>query len=473
LVLQEWHYLGFNILPKEIILKKIDSYLDQLLTQPYIQDCIDRQKNLKEIIIANTNPATAGEAALFGNNDNQIAASRILLSYVFSNLVDTYGDIPYYSFGNQDPDFQALDIDNITPKFASQVKIYRDILKELKEASEMIDLDDDIFYKNSNLPNGDILFGSSSEKLKRFANSLRLRIANRVKNVPALSTEANAHIQDAIASGVMLSNDDSVGVKFENNSVNPAPTYRSFFIDNRTDYTASKTFVDLLKGEKGNFPVDPRLQKIVAPVGISKARSLGKNYTETNDLTKYQGMPYGITSGQTSSQRAAASLYSYEIFRPDYTEILMEYAEVEFLLSEVNNWDQTHYENGVRSSMEKWGVSSSAIDDYIDDLPSANQANVLNQKYIALFMQPYEAWSEYRRTGFPNFLIQPGGTGVAINPISGSTTYTFTPLEDLTEMPARIIYPINLVDLNKVNYEAASQNIGGDKLNTKLIWDLN
>lgn len=423
-----------------------------------------KAKNLKSILDLNTDPVTASEMSTYGNSTNQIAAARIMLAYIFHNLVDTYGDIPYYSFGNNDPDFQALDTNNPTPKFASQQKIYTDLLKELKEAVESIDLNDVIFYENQ-----DLLFGSA-EKLKRFGNSLRLRIGNRVKNV---IPTAGAQIQEAITSGVMQSNNDNVGVTFENNSINPAPTYASFFISNRTDYTASKTFIDLLKGQIGIFSPDPRLQKFIAPVGTTKTNSLQKNYQETDDLSRYQGMPYGISSQLTTSQVRHVSLFSYNIFKPDYTEYLMEYSEVAFLLSEVNGWNQDYYQKGVQASMEKWGISQEKITSYINGLPAANQKNVLTQKYIALFMQPYEAWAEWRRTGYPDILIKPGGTGTLVNPVNNTLTYTFIPLINLTEMPARLTYPANIQDLNGEQYLRAAQNIGGDLLNTKLIWDTN
>lgn len=421
-------------------------------------------QNFKSILDLNTAPETASEMTAYGNQANQIAASRIMLAYIFHKLVDIYGAIPYYSFGNNDPDFEALNREKPTPKFASQEKIYTDLLKELKEAVESIELNDKVFYDNQ-----DNYFGSA-EKLKRFGNSIRLRIANRVKHI---IPGANIHIQEAIVSGVMQSTDDSVGVTFEANSVNPAPTYIAFFINNRTDYTASKTFIDLLKGQTGPFNVDPRLQKIIAPVGVSKLDILNKQYTETDDLTQYQGMPYGLTSGQTTSQINSISLFSHAILKPDYTEYLMEYAEVEFILSEINGWSQDHYEKGVRASMKKWNVPQETINAYIAGLPVANEATVMTQKYIALFMQPYEAWSEWRRTGFPDILIKPGGTGTLVKPINGSLTYTFTPLRPLTALPSRLTYPINQYDLNTDNYLTAAQNIGGDNLETKLIWDTN
>ncbi|AWG25306.1 SusD/RagB family nutrient-binding outer membrane lipoprotein [Flavobacterium kingsejongi] len=432
-------------------------------------DLYTTAQNYKTIIELCTNPATAATMANYGDIDNQIAAARIMLSLTFLHLVDAYGDIPYYSYGNSDPDFQALQLQssgNLTPKFASQTKIYTDLLKELKEASEMINDGELIFTE------GDHIFGST-EKMKRFANSLRLRIANRVKGVIPTATD---HITDAIASGVMLSNDDTVGLAYQNDDVFPSPMYKSFFVDNRTDFAVANTFIDLLTGELGVFGVDPRLQKYAAPNTASKATIQNQSYAETDDLTKYKGMPYGIPDGLTPSQRTGACLFSYNVLKRNYTEVLMEYAEVEFLLSEVNGWDDAHYKNGVTASMERWNVDPAKITAFVAALPAASQANVLNQKYVALYMQPYEAWSEYRRTGFPNTILLPGETYELNNPTTDTppqTTYVFTPIPTVTEMPTRFTYPNTLSTLNGANYQAASQAIGGDLITTKLIWDLN
>ena len=420
-------------------------------------------KDFKTVIDLNTDAATQAINAAYGNNINQIAAARVMLAYTFLQLVDAYGDVPYYSYGNKDADFQALQLlDGFEkPKFASQVKIYTDLMKELKEAAAMVDQSEAKVFTN-----GDQLFKTPA-KLVKFANSLRLRIATRVKGkVPG----AEVHIAEAIAGGVMTSNADNVGVKYEANDINPSPFYEDFWISNRTDFAISNTFVDLLKGKLGTFGVDPRLQKYAAPNTATKTQVKNKSYVETDDLTKYVGMPYGITSAQAAGQRVGTSFWSSNVLKQDYTEILMEYAEVEFLLSENNSWNDTNYRNGVKASMERWGVDAAKITAYTNTLPPANQANVMTQKYIALFMQPYEAFAEYRRTGYPNTLLQPGGTYALNNSVAGATTYTFVALNNLTAMPARFTYPVNLQQLNGENVTAAATAIGGDKLNTKLIW---
>lgn len=295
---------------------------------------------------------------------------------------------------------------------------------------------------------------------------------------------AEAHIADAIASGVMTSNADNVGLKYENNRVNPSPLYRDFIT--RTDFAVSKTFVDLLKGNSGNFGLDPRLFKYATKSKLSAAeladgtnkslteRILDGSITESTDPNDFKGMPYGIPSSLAPSQAASSNFFSKNVLKPDYTEILMEYSEVEFLLSEANGWSQANYVNGVRASMEKWGVDAATINSFVSALPAASKANVLTQKYISLFMQPYEAWAEYRRTGYPNTLLLPGQTGTLNVASGGNTTYTFTSLiAGLTDLPTRLFYPTTVQTLNTANYQAASNAIGGDKMDTKLIWDKN
>lgn len=430
-------------------------------------DLYTAAQNYKTIIELCTDPETEQISSNYGNLNNQIAASRIMLSLTFLHLVDSYGDVPYYSFGNDDPDFEALQLrqnGTTSPKFASQEKIYADIMKELKEASEMIEDGEIIFTQ------GDILFGST-EKMKRFANSLRLRVANRVKDV---IPEAANHITEAIASGVMQSNADNVGVMYQADNVFPSPMYTSFFVSNRTDFAVANTFIDLLKGELGVFGYDPRLQKYAAPITATRATVQSQSYSESDDLSQYEGMPIGIPDGLTASQRSGTSFFSYNVLRQDYTEILMEYAEVAFLLSEVNGWSEADYKNGVTASMERWGVATAKIDTFVNSLPPASEATVLNQKYVALYMQPYEAWAEYRRTGFPDTILLPGESYALNNPDpEGNLTYTFTPIVTATEMPSRLTYPNTLSTLNGANYEAASANIGGDLITTKLIWDTN
>ena len=450
-------------------------------------------KDFKNIIDINQDPTKAVAASAYGNNQNQIAVSRIMLAYTFSILADSYGPVPYYSVGNKDADFQALDLQKYpNPTYASQQKIYADILNELKAASNQLILSDNNF-------SGDMIYKGDMTKWKKFANSLRLRIANRLKvAMPA----AQAHITDAIASGLMTSNADNAAQSYSNDLLTPSPMFAAVFVNSRTDFKVASTMVSVLKGEKGNVTVvDPRLFKYAAPVYAVDAndnyivdadgnKSLVRllpnagrfDYVASKKVENFIGNPYGLTRQMAPAQaNSGTSWFSNNILKADFPEILMEYSEVEFLLSEINGWNDTNYKNGVKASLEKWGVSPADVTTYMTNLPIANQANVLSQKWIALFMQPQEAYAEWRRTGYPNFLIKPGDVNPLLVPLAnGTNTYTFVAISPaggaaLTEMPSRITYPVTMKQLNPTGYASgvAGLGSGGDKVNTKLIWDLN
>ncbi|MDQ8750506.1 SusD/RagB family nutrient-binding outer membrane lipoprotein [Elizabethkingia miricola] len=448
--------------------------------------------DFKSIIDLNTDPSRIVEMKQYGDTQNQIATARIMLAYSFSILADTFGPVPYWSYGNKDADFQGLNLEKYPmPLYASQEKIYTDILKELKEASQQL---------NTSEPGlaGDVIYNRDVLKWRKFANSLRLRIANRLKDaIPG----ANAHIQDAIASGLMASNSDNAVQKYQNDKLLPSPMFNSVFVQNRTDFKITNTMVNTLKGLLGGFSLDPRLFKYAAPVYrvdnndnyIIDPNSNDKvkvaidpnqaafEYTNSSRLDNYVGLPYGLTRTMVARQDAAGtSWWSNNIIKADFGEVLMEYSEVQFILSEINGWSDTNYKAAVRASMEKWNVPASSINTFVNSLPAANKANVLNQKWVALYMQPQEAYAEWRRTGYPNFLIKPGDVNNLVIPaVDGATTYAFIPISPsdytLTEMPSRITYPVTLAKLNPSGYASGVKNLGpgGDKLNTKLIWDKN
>jgi hypothetical protein len=152
----------------------------------------------------------------------------------------------------------------------------------------------------------------------------------------------------------------------------------------------------------------------------------------------------------------------------NFGEVLQEYSEVAFLISEHNNWSQADYEKAVKASLEKWGVPAADQNNYIAALPAASEQNVLNQKYIALFTQFLEGWSEYRRTGYPNFLIKKDDV-VFSGTIEGTpVTYTFSPLFGNGGVPARLYYPVKEQTVNKASYQAAIAAQGNDVIETDL-----
>jgi hypothetical protein len=419
-------------------------------------DIYGNAQDLKDIITLNTDEATAANMVVFSNapNVNQIAAARIMLSYVYLHAVELWGNVPYWSYSGTNPNFQAnmLKSDDIDqPAYASEEDIYLDMLNDLKLAVNSIDI-------NENMIDGDNFYQGNAEQWVKFGNSLRLRIANRIKGV---SPAGVAVIAELTAADVFESNDDNAGVTYEGNALNGAPMYRAFVVSARNDFAPSCSFVDLLKGDRGtNALLDPRLDIFV------------------NDNA--DGQKVGIPLTGSNEEVKAFTDKSWPgtaILAADATLEYIEYAEVCFIMSENNGWDQTWYEKGIRASMEKWGVAEADILAYLAAVQPADEENVMNQKYIALYMQPSEAWSEYRRTGYPNTLIKPSVpyTYTYMKDVSGvltSTTVnaTFVTIGDLTDLPARNKYLLNEANINGTNVAAAATAMGGDLQTTKLWW---
>jgi hypothetical protein len=107
-------------------------------------------------------------ATKFGANANQIATARIMKAYLYWTITDRWGDMPY---------FEALKGSaNLSPKYDTQEAIYKDLLKELKEAIRP-------FQSAGTKVQGDIIYGGDVTKWQKFANSLRMLIALRTSKV--------------------------------------------------------------------------------------------------------------------------------------------------------------------------------------------------------------------------------------------------------------------------------------------------
>ena len=386
--------------------------------------------------------------ASYGDAKGQIAVANVLKSYAFQMLVSTYGDIPYE---------EAFDAqNNPTPAYSTQKMIFLDLLKKLKASADyLVTVEEPVFSSGDLIYNGDAILWS------KFANSLRLKIAIRLSKVTDAEIVAarNLAIAEA-AGGAFTSNDDIAAIKYLGDGQSNAPMYDGFYTARRNDMTPSSQFVDLLKGldDKLNNKVnpfngltDPRLS-----IWVPKAKGV------------YRGMPYGLEDKDASALRAfAANIYNAKniVLHADATVILMDYAEVCFIQSELNNWDQTWYEDGITASLEYWGADAAT---YVPTVPLANKENVLTQKYIALYMNGYESWAEWRRTGYPKSIIQVGEkTGPTLN----GTVITFSAIVG-NAIPRRLTYPVREYTINETNVKAAAAAIGTDALSTPLIWDI-
>lgn len=407
----------------------------------------------------NTDAATKSEAGVVGKNANQIAVAKILKVWLMQVVADTWGSVPYSEAFKLNEDVKY-------PKYDDLTAIYPAFLAELNAAIAMIDESAVAFSS------GDEIYGGDAASWKKFANSLKCRVAIRLSKVDA---DWDKYIDEAVASGVFTSNDEEAMFKYSNEAPNECSFYRGFFVDRRNDFSITKPFTDLLKGQADTLNakthpwagvVDPRLAIYTTPKS-----------------GKYIGLPYGLpNANMTAAVRSASpSWYSTTThpvtLNPDFSVPLMTYAELCFILSERNNWDKTWYEKGIQASMEHWAalsgkeVTQAAIDTYIAAVNgTVNAETVATQKYIHLYMQGTEAWSEYRRTGYPLTMLKPGEKSYRVS----GTDLVFNALSETKgDLPARVKYPTNESTLNKTGFDAAVAKLtdGTNNYYSKMYWD--
>ena len=196
---------------------------------------------------------------------------------------------------------------------------------------------------------------------------------------------------------------------------------------------------------------------------------------------EFVGMPYGMPANLCGAYINVGRPVNYLtdfatnpsiIVTPDFKMPIMDYAEVLFIQSEVNGFDDALYRDGVKASLLHWGVPAGVASAYAVSLPAADEERVLTQKWLANFMNGHNGWSEYRRTGQPLFLLVPGEISMQVAGFNGGNAVEFTALADTKDMiAARVTYPQIEATLNLEKYKAAQTAIGGDHMYTKVWWD--
>src|SRR5690606_32697309 len=258
---------------------------------------------------------------------NKLAIIEIMTVYAYSNLVETFGNVPYS---------EALDLEIPLPAFDDQQTIYNDLIERLTVASNSLDTGVGSFSENEDL----IYFGDTSG-WKKFANSLKLRMGIMLSDVDAARSQAT--VQEAVSAGVISSAADNAFYSYSAADPNTNPVHVDLVLSGRFDFVAAETIID-----KMNALEDPR-----RPV----------YFTDVDG--EYIGGTIGTLN--TYSQYSHVAPRVAEATAPG---ILMDYIEVEFLLAEaaargysVGGDAESHYVAGITASFEYWGAEGLA--DYL------------------------------------------------------------------------------------------------------------
>lgn len=396
-------------------------------------------------------------------NAEALAVLKIWKVFMYNQMVDAYGPIPYTQAGNG----QAK------VPYDSVESIYEDFFKLLDEANATLS-SSSVTTVASFQPN-DRLYAGNVANWRVFGNSMRLRLALRISDVEPAKAKTQA--EAAVAAGVMETNAQSAFFKASNITPNNLN-----MIVNGWGYTMTASMESILVGYN-----DPRLAKWFAPI----------------DTGVYRGQPVGGLEDQFGTTKFSA--FNNDIMGSGAAGNLSESKNIEvFMASEnylsraegaLNGWNmggtaQTLYEAGIRLSMQQWGiVDNAAINSYIAgstlptlpnvltvypnldllDIPvklpvawSSTEANqrtqIAVQKYLAIFPESWESWADLRRSD-AKVIYAPLNTDNNDAGVGKS-------------LMKRIIYTTNEYSSNKdAVTDAITKLKGPDTGGTKLWWD--
>lgn len=443
---------------------------------------------------------------------NVYAALRIFRVYVGSLLTDFYGDVPYSEAG-------LNYLSGITqPKYDTQESIYKSFFKELDAAVTL-------FSKSADPIENDPMFNGDIEKWKRFANSLRLRLAMRISDVDPV--EAKTQFTAVNLNDVMTSAADDACVLHENISYSfGQESYKDFrgnalakyFYGNDAANNPSyvcKTFWDMLYNNKDprttmicRFYIDDYMDIFTGEGRIDMTDSLVATATaypdksvanpvKTGDFSYDPWPQYDGIAGSPLAAKVAEVQAEHSDFKPndnprwtrpklannllrsDNPGVIMTYAEVCFLRAEaaVLNWTtdnaQDMYEKGVRAAI--YFVTSHYG---YETLPDAEINTYLTQPKVdfTLAASDDDKKSLINTQAWILHFHNPAEAWANLRRADAPTMETpdlGKMMDGKTETPVRLCYPLKEGTYNNAAYQDAKNRvIGNYDWNARMWWDV-
>jgi len=381
--------------------------------------------DLQMIINYNSDDETKAKAAANGSNNNQIAVARIVKAYTYWWLTDIWGNIPYS---------QALQGKG-NPAYDNQETIYKDLIKELKEAVGQFDA--------GPAATGDILFSGNISKWKRFANSVRLLIALQMSKVDANLAKTEFASALSHSAGVIETNENNAAINFPG-GVYDNTFYNYYAVVQRDDEAVSKTLTDWLSSRN-----DPRINvygssTIGFPYGLTRDNAVAFGNANTNFARPVHPSRRAMTSPMFLIEASHIWLARAEAASRGWTGESANLA----------------YSKGIEMSMRQWGVFSDVgFATYLSqpsvDLGTGSALEkIINQEWATWYPNGIRGWSLWRRTDLPVLTPAPGQSNA---------------------IPRRLAHGSNEKDLNPESWKAgvASYTVSGqvDSQWGKMWWD--
>lgn len=385
--------------------------------------------------------------------------AKLLRAYNFSITTDLWGDVPYSqaNLGN----------DNIQPRFDAQQDIYQgNSALGIQSLFDLVrsGLTDINNGTNAVVPGSDdLIYGGSVARWNRFGNTLLLKLANTisVKN-PALARTVINEVLAKGATSIITSNTDDAGVPFGTSVGNTNPIY-SYNVTNRPDdQMLSRRFLDSLRSPKPN---DPRLPLFWTtsdqnPASVTTPFGIFTGYDNAGSQTVPLRTPNSKPPVNNRSRFG-----TYQVGNSGEAPIrLVTNFQRAFILAEsaitlgTAGDPQALFQEGIRASMTKAGVSATDITAYFTNNTAAvtlsgtnaHKVNqIITQKWIAWVGNGIEAYNDYRRTGYPQLAV-----------------VQFPNPESPTKIPRRLFYTNSEINSNASQVPTPQPSIA-----TPVWWD--
>ena len=434
-------------------------------------------KPLKEAktLIAN-DPITATETE--EQKNNKLMIIELLEVYAYHNLTIIFGDVPYT---------EALNIENISPKYDDDAVIIADLIVRIDKAIAGLKDTDASFVS------ADLIYGGNVSAWIKFANSLKLKIAISVADADAdISFSVKTIIEEAVTAGVFTSSADNALFAYTGSTPNNNPMNNDLILSGRHDFVVTQTLTDLLNSKSDSrifnytqspvgFPFEEQGEDnpLLKDTTVEVSKYLVYTNITGEDSVVYKTAPFTLTPESDSKDKAVrqynGGVYgasnSYDgyshingvVSQGDFAGILMTYNEVEFYIAEaaargysVGETAEEAFNNAVTAAFVYWGASTEAASTHLSTNPYTSyttwQEAIGTESWIAFYTRGLEGYTQYRRLDYPvMYENEEAVTGGAV--------------------PTRFTYPVNEQTLNATNYSSAASAIGGDDLLTKLFWD--
>jgi len=409
--------------------------------------------------------------AVFENTDPsspENAIAHIWWVYAFHKLTDYFGPIPYFQAG----------VPGISVAYDSQEAIYADFFVQLNDAVAILKNNTD----KQPYGNYDIVYNGDVEKWIKFANSLRLRLALRLSKVDPAKAKSEA--EQAVASGVFTKSPDDDALRQHNNN----DPNRMSSMTTYDEFRMSAAMESVLKGFD-----DPRMPEYFLPAKTTGTYEGARNGYNPIEVAIPQNLIAANSHvGPRWTRPDDGGLASY-LTTPS---IVMCAAEVYFLRAEgaYYGWNmgagvtvKELYEEGIKNSMIQFGIDdAAAIQAYINNtnkpIPPQDYLNspalldvpvlfstvseiqlqqIALQKWLALFPDGWEAWSDYRRL-----------KAFDLYPVVNSDHPDIP--DPTTQAIRRLVYPLAEKETNGGELTKGITLLGGEnKITTPLWWDKN